>query len=86
MTNLVNFRRLSVWMVRPLGRLAVAALLVATVPMAQAESLTDALRMATVIPADVIGMGDQLGAIKPGYVANLVRLDKSLMVRRVWKA
>ena len=49
-------------------------------------SLTDALRMATVIPADVIGMGDQLGAIKPGYVANLVRLDKSLMVRGVWKA
>lgn len=49
-------------------------------------SLTDALRMASVIPAEIIGMGDQLGAIKPGYVANLVRLDKALMVRGVWKA
>ena len=48
-------------------------------------SLTDALRMATAIPAEVIGMGDQLGAIKPGYVANLVWLDKSLVVKEVWK-
>ncbi len=49
-------------------------------------SLIDALRMATVIPAEVIGMGDQLGAVKPGYVANLVRLDKMLMVKEVWKS
>ncbi|MDB5239723.1 MAG: N-acetylglucosamine-6-phosphate deacetylase [Spirosoma sp.] len=49
-------------------------------------SLTDALRMATVIPADIIGMDDQLGAIRPGYVANLVRLDKGLMVKEVWLA
>ena len=49
-------------------------------------SLTDALRMASVIPAEIIGMSDQLGAIKPGYVANLVWLNKSLMVKGVWKA
>jgi N-acetylglucosamine-6-phosphate deacetylase len=44
------------------------------------------LRMTTSIPADIIGMGDQLGAIRPGYVANLVRLDKALMVKEVWRA
>ena len=47
-------------------------------------SLTDALRMATAIPADILGMGDQLGAIRPDYVANLVRLDKTLLVKEVW--
>ena len=49
-------------------------------------SLTDALQMASTIPAEIIGMSDQLGAIKPGYVANLVRLDKTLMVKEVWRA
>lgn len=48
--------------------------------------LTDALRMATVIPAEIIDMGDQLGAIKPGYVANLIWLDKALMVKEVWRS
>jgi N-acetylglucosamine-6-phosphate deacetylase len=47
-------------------------------------SLTDALRMASSIPAEIIGMGDELGAIEPGYVANLVRLDKSLRLKNVW--
>jgi N-acetylglucosamine-6-phosphate deacetylase len=42
--------------------------------------------MATVIPAEVINMDDQLGAIKPGYVANLVWLDKALIVKEVWTA
>lgn len=49
-------------------------------------SLTDALQMATVIPAEIINLDDQLGAIKPGYVANLVRLDKALMAKEVWRA
>ncbi len=46
--------------------------------------LADALRMATQTPADIIGRPD-LGRIEPGCVANLVRLDKSLMVRGVWQ-
>ncbi|MBO0948666.1 N-acetylglucosamine-6-phosphate deacetylase [Fibrella forsythiae] len=46
--------------------------------------LTDALRMATVTPANVIGLGDQIGCISPGYVANLVRLDKGLVQQGVW--
>ncbi|GAB2581891.1 N-acetylglucosamine-6-phosphate deacetylase [Spirosoma areae] len=46
--------------------------------------LTNALRMASTIPAQIIGFGDQLGRIQPGYVANMVRLDKSLTTREVW--
>ncbi|MFD2933561.1 N-acetylglucosamine-6-phosphate deacetylase [Spirosoma flavum] len=46
--------------------------------------LTNALRMTSVIPAEIIGMGDQLGKIQPEYVANLVRLDKSMNVKGVW--
>lgn len=48
--------------------------------------LIDALRMATVTPADVIGMGNEIGRIQAGYVANLVRLDKSLTVKGVWQS
>ncbi|QKZ14443.1 N-acetylglucosamine-6-phosphate deacetylase [Spirosoma sp. KUDC1026] len=47
--------------------------------------LTDALRMATTIPATVIGMGDQIGKIQPDYVANLVRLSPALTVKTVWQ-
>ena len=46
--------------------------------------LTNALRMASVIPAEIIGLGDQLGKIQPSYVANLVRADKSLRTKGVW--
>lgn len=46
--------------------------------------LTNALRMASLIPAGIIGLDDKLGRIKPGYVANLVRLDKSLHTKAVW--
>ncbi len=43
----------------------------------------DAFRMATTLPAEIIGMGDQLGRILPGYVANLVVLDRALTVQQV---
>jgi N-acetylglucosamine-6-phosphate deacetylase len=46
--------------------------------------ITDALRMATVTPAKVIGLADQIGCIAPGYVANLVRLDQQLVKQGVW--
>lgn len=46
--------------------------------------LVDALRMATSIPADVAGLGDQIGRIQIGHAARLVRLDKSLTVQGVW--
>ena len=47
-------------------------------------SLIDALRMASVIPAEILGMGNELGRIQPGYIANLVRLDRLLSVKSVW--
>ncbi|GAB3017042.1 N-acetylglucosamine-6-phosphate deacetylase [Spirosoma pulveris] len=46
--------------------------------------LTSALRMASTVPAEIISLGDQLGKIQPGYLANLVRLDKDLRVKGVW--
>ena len=46
--------------------------------------LTNALRMATVIPAEIIGLGQELGKIQPGYIANLVRVSPSLAVKEVW--
>ncbi len=48
--------------------------------------LMDALQMATVTPANVIGLGDQIGRIASGYVANLVRLDQQLVKQTVWVA
>ncbi len=47
-------------------------------------SLNDALRMASTIPAEIIGLGSQLGRIQPGYIGNVVRLDKTLLVQGVW--
>jgi N-acetylglucosamine-6-phosphate deacetylase len=45
--------------------------------------LTDALRMATVTPAEAIGMGDVLGRIGAGRVANLVAFGPDFGVRAV---
>ncbi len=46
----------------------------------------DAFRMATTLPAEIIGLGGQLGKIQAGYVANLVVLDQALTVQRVLTA
>ncbi|WP_020595401.1 N-acetylglucosamine-6-phosphate deacetylase [Spirosoma panaciterrae] len=46
--------------------------------------LANALRMASTIPAEIIGMDQQLGKIRPGYIANLVRTDSSLHTKGVW--
>ena len=42
--------------------------------------LDEALGMASTVPARVLGLDDQLGAIEPGYLADLVLLDKDLNV------
>ncbi|WP_266363502.1 N-acetylglucosamine-6-phosphate deacetylase [Tellurirhabdus rosea] len=44
----------------------------------------EALRMASTVPAEIIGLGDQLGKIAPGYVANLVVLDEEWRCREVF--
>ena len=44
----------------------------------------EALRMASAYPARLLGLHDQLGAIRPGYRASLIELDDDLRVVRNW--
>ncbi|MGA0557560.1 N-acetylglucosamine-6-phosphate deacetylase [Larkinella sp. VNQ87] len=43
----------------------------------------EAFRMASTVPADILGLGSSLGKIEPGFVANLVVLTDSLTVSDV---
>ncbi len=47
-------------------------------------TLAEASRMASANPAEFLGLGTELGRIAPGYRADLVLLDETLHVRRVW--
>jgi N-acetylglucosamine-6-phosphate deacetylase len=47
-------------------------------------ALPDVLRMASLIPAQFLRLGRELGRIAPGYRADLVLLDESLQVRQTW--
>jgi N-acetylglucosamine-6-phosphate deacetylase len=49
-----------------------------------AADLTDAVRMASGVPAAVLGLGDRKGRIAPGYDADLVALDEGLEVAMAW--
>jgi N-acetylglucosamine-6-phosphate deacetylase len=44
----------------------------------------EAARMASVYPARALGVADEIGAIKPGYRANLVALHDTCQVRSSW--
>jgi N-acetylglucosamine-6-phosphate deacetylase len=46
--------------------------------------VADASRMASATPARFLGLGDSIGAIRPGYRADFVHLDEALQVRGVW--
>ncbi len=46
--------------------------------------LEDAARMASTNPAEFLGLGHELGHIKPGYRANLVLMDDKLKVLDTW--
>ena len=48
------------------------------------QPLEEALRMASLYPAEYLGMGDIRGRIAAGYCADLVLLDADLAVRRTW--
>lgn len=45
-----------------------------------------ALRMATAVPAAVIGAGQRCGSLAPGLPADVVHLDGGLALRGVWRA
>jgi N-acetylglucosamine-6-phosphate deacetylase len=44
----------------------------------------EALRMASCYPAAALRLDNRMGYIRPGYQANLIELDESLVVRRSW--
>ncbi|HET9106768.1 MAG TPA: N-acetylglucosamine-6-phosphate deacetylase [Steroidobacteraceae bacterium] len=47
-------------------------------------SLPEAVRMASLYPAEFLGLSHELGRIEPGYRANLVLADEHLNVIDVW--
>jgi N-acetylglucosamine-6-phosphate deacetylase len=49
-------------------------------------SLQEALRMASLYPAQYIGKADQLGRIHSGYRADLVHFDDAFRVQHTWVA
>ena len=48
------------------------------------QTLEEALRMASLYPAEFLGLAHERGRIAPGYRADLVQLDDDLNVRRTW--
>lgn len=48
--------------------------------------LFDAVRMASLTPATVLGIDDRFGSIQPGKAADLVLFDDRFLVSRVWIA
>ena len=48
--------------------------------------LGEALRMASLYPAEMLGQGGRRGRVAPGYAADLVLLGEGLDVRRTWIA
>jgi N-acetylglucosamine-6-phosphate deacetylase len=47
-------------------------------------SLPEAVRMASLYPAEFLGLSHELGRIEPGYRANLVLADEHLNVQNTW--
>jgi N-acetylglucosamine-6-phosphate deacetylase len=47
-------------------------------------SLAEALAMASAVPAEFLGRGQELGHIKPGFLASLVHLRDDLTVAQTW--
>jgi N-acetylglucosamine-6-phosphate deacetylase len=46
--------------------------------------LADALMMATLTPARLLRVDDQIGRLKPGHRADLLHLTDDLQVTEVW--
>ena len=44
----------------------------------------EAVRMATVYPANALGLAGELGAIKPGYRASMLAFDAGHRMRASW--
>ncbi len=46
----------------------------------------EAIEALTATPARILGLGDRLGFLRPGYAADVVVLDDELLVQHVWAA
>ena len=47
-------------------------------------SVEEAIRMASLHPARLLGMEDRLGSIGVGKLANLIELNVHLEVQKIW--
>ena len=50
------------------------------------QPLEEALRMASLYPAQFLRLDHELGRLDAGFVADMVHLDDALEVQRVWQA
>jgi len=46
--------------------------------------LDEALRMASLYPAEFLGLGDVLGRLAPGYQADMILFDDQFKVTQSW--
>jgi N-acetylglucosamine-6-phosphate deacetylase len=60
--------------------------LVRTVTQQAEIPLWEAVRMASLTPATILGVDDRFGSIQSGKAADLVLFDDQFVVRRVWVA
>ena len=70
------------------GRLAGSDIDMATAVRKRPEmlevDLAEAARMASLYPAEFLGLDHELGRIEPGYRANLVLVDEHVNVIETW--
>jgi len=48
--------------------------------------LEEALKMASLYPADYLGISDKIGRLKAGFKADIICFDKSFTIKNVWKS
>jgi N-acetylglucosamine-6-phosphate deacetylase len=68
------------------GSLARIIDLVQTMTQQAGVPLYEAVRMASLTPATILGINDRFGSIQPGKTADLVLFDDRFAVQRVWVA
>ena len=60
--------------------------LVRTVTQQAEVPLSDAVRMASLTPATILGIDERLGSLQSGKTADLLLFDDRFAVQRVWIA
>jgi N-acetylglucosamine-6-phosphate deacetylase len=60
--------------------------MVRTMANSTSASLAEVIRMASLTPAERVGMADEIGSLTVGKRADILLLDQQLYVRRAWVA